>query len=126
MRLSASKLFLVALGLTVILAASPQLHSGQANRTVVVPQPRPSKNTPNSNVPSGLNGPPVTTPDGKAIDKQNQVEMQAQIEKLYALAFELREQMKLVDSANTLSVDVVKKAHEIEKLAKDIKDRAKH
>jgi hypothetical protein len=125
MRFFTSKLFLVTLALAALSAVSPSAH-GQARPTVVVPQPVPSKNVPNSNVPSGLNGPGVTTPDGKAIDKQNQVEMQAQIEKLYALAFELREQMKTIDAANTLSVDVVKRAREIEKLAKDIKDRAKH
>lgn len=125
MRFFTSKLFLVTLAIAAFLAVSPSSH-GQANKTVIVPQPVPSKNVPNSNVPSGLNGPAVTTPDGKAIDKQNQVEMHAQIDKLYALAFELREQMKITDSTNTLSVDVVKKAHEIEKLAKDIKDRAKH
>jgi hypothetical protein len=125
MRFFTSKLFLVTLALVACLTVSPSSHS-QTRPTVIVPQPVPSKNVPNSNVPSGLNGPAVTTPDGKAIDKQNQVEMQAQIEKLYALAFELREQMKITDSRNTLSVDVMKKAHEIEKLAKDIKDRAKH
>jgi hypothetical protein len=125
MRCFTSKLCLGTLALAALLAASPSSH-GQANRNVIVPQPVPSKNTPNSNVPSGLNGPAVTTPDGNVIDKQNQVEMQAQIEKLYALAFELREQMKITDGRNTLSVDVMKKAHEIEKLAKDIKDRAKH
>ncbi len=125
MRFFTSKLFLVTLALAAFFSVSPSAH-GQSRPTVIVPQPVPSKNVPNSNVPSGLNGPAVTTPDGKAIDKQNQVEMQAQIEKLYALAFELREQMKITDSSNTLSVDVVKKAKEIEKLAKDIKDRAKH
>ena len=125
MRFLTSKLFLITLAVAALMAASPSSY-GQSRPTVIVPQPVPSKNVPNSNVPSGLNGPAVTAPDGKAIDKQNQVEMQAQIEKLYALAFELREQMKTIDAANTLSVDVVKRAREIEKLAKDIKDRAKH
>jgi len=125
MRFLTSKLFLITLAVAALMVASPSSY-GQSRPTVIVPQPVPSKNVPNSNVPSGLNGPAVTTPDGKAIDKQNQVEMQAQIEKLYALAFELREQMKTIDAANTLSVDVVKRAREIEKLAKDIKDRAKH
>jgi hypothetical protein len=125
MRFFTSKLFPATLAVAAFFAVSPSA-PGQSRPNVIVPQPVPSKNVPNSNVPSGLNGPAVTTPDGKVIDKQNQVEMQAQIEKLYALAFELREQMKIVDGVNTLSVDVVKKAHEIEKLAKDIKDRAKH
>ena len=90
------------------------------------PQPRPSPNTPNPNFPSGLKGPAVKGPDPKAIDKQNQAELRDDIERLYALAFVLREQMKMTDSTSTMSVKIVKQAQQIEKLAKEIKDRAKH
>jgi len=89
------------------------------------PQPRPSPNAPNPNYPPGLNGPAVKGPDPKAIDKQNQAELQSDIEKLYALAFVLREQMKMTDSTSTMSVTIVKQAQQIERLAKEIKDRAK-
>jgi len=64
-------------------------------------------------------------PDRKAIDKQNQAELKEEIEKLYALVFVLREQMKMTDSTSTMSVTIVKQASQIEKLAKEIKDRAK-
>jgi hypothetical protein len=61
----------------------------------------------------------------KAVDKQNHAELQSDVEKLYALAFELREQIKMTDSTSTMSVTIVKQAQQIEKLAKQIKDRAK-
>src|ERR1700680_1907144 len=89
------------------------------------PQPRPSPNAPNPNFPPGLNGPAVKGPDPKSIDKQNQAELQSDIEKLYALVFVLREQMKMTDSTSTMSVTIVKEAQQIERLAKEIKDRAK-
>ena len=90
------------------------------------PQPIPSPNAPNQSVPNGMNGPPIKDPDAKVLDKQNQAEVKAEVEKLYALVFELREQMKQINGEATLSVNVVKKAQQIEKLAKDIKDRAKN
>jgi len=34
--------------------------------------------------------------------------------------------MKTTDTSSTMSVSIVKQAHQIEKLAKEIKDRAKH
>ncbi len=45
-------------------------------------------------------------------------------EKLLSLATELKEQVDKTDK-NILSVDVIKKADEIEKLAKSVKDRMK-
>ena len=89
------------------------------------PQPRPSPNAPNPNFPPGLHGPDVTGPDPRSVDKQNWAELQSDIERLYALAFALREQMKMTDGTSTMSVTIVKQAQQIEKLAKQIKDRAK-
>jgi hypothetical protein len=115
---------------TAVLAASLAtlvlVSSAQGPKPVPSPpQPRPSPNAPNPNYPPGLNGPAVKGPDPKAIDKQNQAELQSDIEKLYALAFVLREQMKMTDSTSTMSVTIVKQAQQIERLAKEIKDRAK-
>jgi len=90
------------------------------------PEPRPSPNAPNPNYPPGLDGPEIKGPDPKTVDKQNQVELRHDIERLYALVFVLREQMKVTDSTSTMSVTIVKQAQQIEKLAKEIKDRAKH
>lgn len=115
---------------TAVLAASLAtlvlVSSAQGPKPVPSPpQPRPSPNAPNPNYPPGLNGPAVKGPDPKAIDKQNQAELQSDVEKLYALAFVLREQMKMTDSTSTMSVTIVKQAQQIERLAKEIKDRAK-
>jgi hypothetical protein len=112
----------VMIGLAAIFAASPALFSAAQK----VPQPMPSPNAPDPNFPSGMNGPGIKDPDAKTLDRQNQAEVKAQVEKLYALVFELREQMKQTDANATLSLVVVKKAQQIEKLAKEIKERAKN
>ncbi len=115
----------MTLGILALLLASASLPSVAQRSVPRPPQPVPSPNTPDGNVPSGLDGPKVTGSDPKALDLQNQAEIKADIERLYALAFELREQMKQTDATNTLSLTVVKKAQAIEKLAKEIKDRSK-
>jgi len=64
-------------------------------------------------------------PDPKAIARANQIMIRADVTKLYEMASELKEQIDKTDAASTLSVSVVKKAQQIEKLAKQIKDLAK-
>ena len=86
---------------------------------------RPSPNTPDPNHPWGLGGHDERPADRKAIDKQNQAEVKASVEKLYVLISELKEQVEKSDVNLTLSVSVVKKSHEIEKLAKHVKELAK-
>jgi hypothetical protein len=54
------------------------------------------------------------------VDRQKQLEQDT--DKLLALAKELKEEVGK-SNADTLSVDVVKKAAQIEKLAKSVKDR---
>jgi hypothetical protein len=88
------------------------------------PQPKPSPNTPNGNFPPGLKGPPVTT-DSKVINKQNQEEIKSDVSRLYEMISELKEQVEHTDANSTLSLSVVKKAQQIEKLAKQIKELAK-
>jgi len=88
-------------------------------------KPMPSPNAPNPNYPPGLQGPEQTPPDAKKVNRQNQAEIQADVEKLYELIGELREQIQRSDTNSTLSLSVVKKAQQIEKLAKQVKDRAK-
>jgi len=113
--------------LAAALATLALFSSAQTPKAVPSPpQPRPSPNAPNPNFPPGLDGPAIKGPDPKAIDRQNQAQLQNDVEKLYALAFVLREQMKMTDGTSTMSVTIVKQAQQIEKLAKEIKDRAKH
>jgi hypothetical protein len=44
---------------------------------------------------------------------------------MYAIVSDLRQQLSVTNTTSVLSVDFVKKAHEVEKLAKHVKDLAK-
>ncbi len=67
--------------------------------------------------------PPVGSP--KAALQDNEKNLKKKVEKLFQLATELKEEADKTDSINVLSIAMLKKADEIEKLAKDIKTRAK-
>jgi hypothetical protein len=57
--------------------------------------------------------------------QENDKSIKKSVEKLFQLASELKTEVDKTDSAQVLSLAMVKKAEEIEKLAKDIKSRAK-
>jgi hypothetical protein len=90
-----------------------------------LPQPRPSPNAPNPNVPAGIDGQLAKAPDERAIARANQQELKADVSKLYEMVTELKEQIEKTDASSMLSVPVVKKAQQIESLAKQIKNLAK-
>jgi hypothetical protein len=58
--------------------------------------------------------------DPAAIRLQNQKQIQKDVKKLYTLAGELKDQVEKAESASVLSLTLVDKAKEIEKLAKQI------
>ncbi|HKW63345.1 MAG TPA: hypothetical protein VJN89_12425 [Candidatus Acidoferrum sp.] len=62
--------------------------------------------------------------DSKAVLESNQKDIKKNIEKLYQLASELKAEVEKTDSVQVLSVVMLKKAEEIEKLAKGIRSRA--
>lgn len=62
--------------------------------------------------------------DSKAMLEANQKDIKKNIEKLYQLASELKAEVEKTDSVQVLSVVMLKKAEEIEKLAKGIRSRA--
>jgi hypothetical protein len=104
-------------------ATGPILLSGQTPHPT--PQPLPSPNAPNPNYPQGLHGPGPTPPDAKAINKQNQALMKEDIEKMYSVVSELRQDIQTTDTTSVFSVSFVKRAKEIEKLAKHVRDLAR-
>jgi hypothetical protein len=55
----------------------------------------------------------------------NDKDIHKKVERLYQLATELKAEMDKTDSTKVLSLNLVKKAEEIEKLAHDIKIRSK-
>jgi hypothetical protein len=57
--------------------------------------------------------------------QENDKNIKKSVERLFQLASELKAEVDKTDSAQVLSLAMVKKAEEIEKLAKDIKSRAK-
>jgi len=60
----------------------------------------------------------------KALNKQRQTQLTKDTDRLLKLATELKEYVDKTDE-HMLSLDVVKKAEEIEKLAKSVKDKMK-
>jgi hypothetical protein len=61
----------------------------------------------------------------KHILEENEKDLHKKVEKLYELATELKAEADKTDSTKVLSLNLVKKAEEIEKLAHDIKIRSK-
>jgi len=57
--------------------------------------------------------------------EQRQKDIKRDIEKLFDLATQLKTEVEKTDATTVLSLGMVKKAEEIEKLAKQIKDHAK-
>jgi hypothetical protein len=64
-------------------------------------------------------------PDPKLILEANQKEIKKNVERLYDLASELKAEVEKTDSVRVLSLAMLKKTDEIEKLAREIKSRAK-
>jgi hypothetical protein len=112
-------------GAAGVLALRPFLHGLQAPAPATRPttQAHPYPNGRDPNRAPDMEDP--RTLDRKAIEIANQREIRSDVEKLYKMISDLKQQIEATDSANTLSLSVVKKAQEIEKLAKEIKNLAK-
>ena len=65
-----------------------------------------------------MNQPPAVDP--KKIQEHNQKTIVQDIQRLYKLAGELKDEVEKTDSTITLSLPMVQKANEVEKLAKQI------
>jgi hypothetical protein len=84
--------------------------------------------------PPAQKGPPGQQPDveppelpnaNKNILESNDKDMKKKVDRLYQLATELKQEVEKTDSSKVLSLNLMKKAEEIEKLARDIKNRSK-
>jgi hypothetical protein len=67
----------------------------------------------------------ISPTPGKAELEKNEKDIKQKVERLYELATELKAEVDKTDSSKVLSLVMVKKAQEIEKLAKDIAVRSK-
>jgi hypothetical protein len=61
----------------------------------------------------------------KKILEDNDKDMKKKVDRLYQLASELKSEVNTTDSSKVLSLNLMKKAEEIEKLAREIKNRSK-
>jgi hypothetical protein len=68
---------------------------------------------------------PLAPSAEKRMLEENQKDIKKKVEKLYDLAAELKAEVDKTDSSKVLSLNLVRKAEEIEKLARDIKNRSK-
>jgi hypothetical protein len=117
-------LFHLAFASSAFLSLPSRFFAGQASHPQ--PQPLPSPNAPNPNVPQGLDGRgPSPSKDQKQVDRQIQQEIRADVDKMSALVAQMKDELSLTSAASVLSVNFVKQAHEVEKLAKHVKDLAK-
>lgn len=111
--------------MTQVAAAAGWLALGGLAKAQFNPQPMPSPNAPNQHAPAGLERPPMQGPGTKSIDPQLERQLRTDVEKLYQLALELKQQVEATDLNSVLSLGMVKKAQQIEKLAKQVKEHAK-
>jgi hypothetical protein len=103
------------------LLAGP-IASGQERKSE---QPLPSPNAPtNQNVPAGMN-PEIVKQDKPSPNPLNQEQIAKLVQELYTLAGELKDEVDHTDLRSTFPLDFVKRAQQIEKLAKHIKEMAK-
>src|SRR6266446_4678666 len=87
------------------------------------PTPPPPAETPN---PAEMHSNSRATAAAKrARMQQNEKEFREGVERLYQLSGELREEVQKTTTTEVLSVHMVKKTEEIEKLAKMLKNKAK-
>jgi hypothetical protein len=75
----------------------------------------------NGDAPAGPSAETAT----KSLLEQRQKDIKKDVEKLFDLATELKTEVEKTDATAILSMAMVKKAEEIEKLAKQIRDHAK-
>ena len=68
--------------------------------------------------------PNMPSPEKRALE-ENEKDIKKKVEKLYQLATELKAEVDKTDSSKVLSLSLLKKTEEIEKLARDIRNRSK-
>jgi hypothetical protein len=95
--------------------------NGQSQNPPILPLPptqdhRPQEATPDT--------PPMPGAEKKMLE-ENDKDMKKKVDRLYELATQLKNEVDKTDSSKVLSLNLVKKAEEIEKLARDIKNRSK-
>src|SRR5258708_25349172 len=112
----------------IAMAASACLLSEEKGRPFAQypPTPPPPPKPAETQNPAEVHSNPQATAAAKrALLQQNEKEFREGVERLYELTSELHEEVQKTATTEVLSVRMVKKAEQIEKLAKMLKNRAK-
>jgi len=92
------------------------------------PQPLPSPNAPsNQNVPGGLEGAGINN-QGKqsAVSPLVWTQIKSDSQKLFQMTSDFKDHVEQTNLTSTLPLPLIKEAHQIEKLAKQIQDHMKN
>ena len=113
--------------LLLLSAAVPGLFLRARFATAQTPTPRARRPQPQADGTDANDNNAPSFPPGtsKALLEQRQKDIKKNVEKLFELASQLKTEVEKTDATVVLSLAMVKKAEEIEKLAKQIKDNAK-
>ena len=106
-----------AMGWTWLTAARAE----QTSQSPATPRPPQDRSTPSDTTPDNPNMP---SPEKRMLE-ENEKDIKKKVEKLYQLAAELKAEVDKTDSSKVLSLTMLKKTEEIEKLARDIRNRSK-
>lgn len=97
--------------------AYPQGQTRSSPKAVPYPNGRDPNRAPELDEPTRL--------DPKTIASENQKKLRVDVSRLYEMAADLKSEVERTDATATLSVSLIKKAQEIEKLAKQVRNLAK-
>ena len=91
------------------------------------PQPMPSPNAPrDQNVPAGLDRAGVDQGEQKPkVSAASWVQIKTDTDKLFQMTSDFKDHVAQTNLSSTLPLPLIKEAHQIEKLAKQIQDRLK-
>jgi hypothetical protein len=103
------------------LAASPALAGQSAH-----PQPMQSPNAPsNQNAPAGLDGTGVDAGSRSVVTPLAWSQIKTDAQKLFQMVSDFRDHVAQTNLSSTLPLGLIKEAHQIEKLAKQIQEHMK-
>jgi len=114
----------MALGIPLGLFSSAAIASAQ-NGLPARPEPAQNPGAPKINQPMPSDEIKPNSKEAKDILKQNQRQIKENVEKIYKLAEELKDEVEKTDATNTLSLPMIQKAEQIERLAKQVKNLAR-
>jgi hypothetical protein len=100
---------------------SQAAHTGEKRPGLPSPPPSADPDAQDQNASKGID--PQTAK--RVMAARNEKEFREGVEKLYQMATELRDELAQAPKMNVLSVHMYKKTEEIEKLAKQLKSKAK-